>query len=71
MRTKLAVEQMPDVCPKCGEKSGLYYDSDPFGETWSCLYCGWHIEVANGPPLEKVARQGRKIRDGRTSDERY
>ena len=48
------------ICPRCGGK--LYFETDPWGSYYQCLYCGglWDVVLGRRDLTHKADRQYRR-----------
>ncbi len=43
---------MPNKCPHCSMRGGISLVQDGHGAYYTCLYCGWSVEIIE-PPLQE------------------
>jgi len=51
--SEAAMKCRPNKCGHCGQEGEehFWYDRDIWGETWTCVCCGWVIDVIGTQPL--------------------
>lgn len=58
--SKAALDDRPTKCGHCGQEGEEYfwYDRDIWGETWTCIMCGWVLDVIGTRPLLTIRPVG-------------
>jgi hypothetical protein len=60
------MKSRPNKCGHCSKEGAQYfrYDYDVWGETWTCICCGWMLDVIGTLPLITTHPVGgRKVKE--------